>query len=68
MAQHKRIQPSGVNVEEIGVVGQRFRCVAEVHENVVSLGPVLRFDMHRQTELVDQRLARRLAPSPQPKR
>jgi hypothetical protein len=34
----------------------------------VSLGPVLRFDVHRQTELVDQRLARRLAPSLQPKR
>jgi hypothetical protein len=68
MAQHKRIQPSGVNVEETGVVDQRFRCVAEVHENVARLGPMSRVDVHRQTDLLTSVLPGGLSPSPQPKR
>jgi hypothetical protein len=64
VAQHQRIEPSGINAQEFQVVDQRLRRVAAVDEDLANLTAALCLDVHREAELADQRLSRRQVGEP----
>src|SRR6185437_12055923 len=66
VAQDKGIKRGRIDAYEIGVVDQRVRCEAEIDQDMSCFGAAPRLDVHRQSELADQRLTRRLATADAP--
>ncbi len=60
VAQHKCIEGTRLNTEEIDVVDQRIRREAKVNKDISCLGAAPGLNMHRKAELADQRWAGRL--------
>jgi hypothetical protein len=54
VAQHQRIEPRGVDTEQLGVINERFGSKSKVHERAADLGAAARFSVHSQTELADE--------------
>src|SRR5580704_13423520 len=66
VAQHESVQGARIDAEEIGVVDQRLRREAEIHQNVPRLRAAPGLDVHREAELADQRPAGRLVAADPP--
>src|SRR5438128_6135030 len=58
MAQDECIDRGRVDPQQLNVVVERFRCEAEIHQNMTPVVSALGFGMHRQTKLADEGLAR----------
>src|SRR5579864_1545347 len=61
VAQDKGVKRARIDAYEIGVVDERVRCEAEIHQDISCFGAAPRLDVHRQSELTDQRFAGWLA-------
>src|ERR1700739_1448880 len=61
VAQDKGVKRGRIDADEIAVVEQRARCEAAIHQDISCFGAAPRLDVHRESELTDQRLTGWLA-------
>src|SRR6516225_101775 len=66
VAQDEGVKRGRIDAYEIGVVDQRVRCEAEIHQDISCFGAAPRLDVHRQSELANQRFAGWLATADAP--
>src|ERR1700746_4125075 len=60
VAQHEGIEFARINAHKIDVVDQRPWRKAEIYKDIAYLAATLRLNVHREAELADERIFRRL--------